>query len=711
MTKERLTKIAIVGNPNSGKTTLFNLLTGLNQKTSNFPGVTVEIKSSKLKLDSKHIEIFDLPGTYSLYPNSSEERIVIETLCNPASAYHPDIILFVADLNHIERHLLLATQIADLGIPMVFIANMVDTIPEDLVQYYESKIQNLLEVQVVSTSTRDASQLAKLKKVIIEQLDLQGHRKAKDKYFYRTTVAFQPATNYLKDVIGITNDYMANLVINHSSWLSYINEEVRVNLATKLPPDSNFIRGQINETLARYATFEPIVHKAILNDFEQHETFTQKLDKVITHKIWGPLIFLIIIVTVFQSIFSWAEVPMGIIEAIFADLGGWLVGNLPNSILTRLLVEGILPGIGGVLVFVPQIAILFFLLGLLEEFGYMSRVVYMFDQVMRGFGMNGRSMVSLISSGACAIPAIMSTRTIANKRERLITILVSPLISCSARLPIYAILVGFVVPPLTVLGFLNAQGLVFLGLYVLGVVSALGAALVFKVFIRNDEPTYLMLELPTYKKPLLKNVFYNMLAKVRTFVVEAGKVIFIISILLWFGASFGPSDRDAALAQQAIEVNNNATMSDEDKANLINTQQLETSYIGILGKKIEPVIEPLGYDWKIGIALITSFAAREVFVGTMATLYSVGQGGDEELADRTLRQKMQGALRLGSNEKLYGPATALSLLVFYVFAMQCMSTLAVTKRETQSWKWPVIQFVYMTALAYISAFAVFNIMS
>ena len=502
--------------------------------------------------------------------------------------------------------------------------------------------------------------------------------------------------------------YSAKVIAHHYKWLSHIDQAQKAKIKVITEQSAfNDLNLQVRETMDRYNHFAPIVRETIKITKTGKKTVTDKIDDIITNRVWGPFIFFAIMFLMFQAIYSWSSVPMDLIESGFAKAGNLVSNNLPEGWWTDLLVNGLLAGLGGVLVFIPQIAILFFLISMLEESGYMSRAVYMFDIIMRKFGMNGRSMVALISSGACAIPAIMSTRTISDPKERLITILVSPLISCSARLPVYAVLVGFVVPNTVVLGIFNAQGLVFMGLYLLGIVGALVSALVLKIILRSDNSSFLMIELPNYKPPIWKNVLLTVKEKVTSFVVEAGKIIVLISIILWFLASYGPGNSMAEAVSKAETVSVEKNLSEQEKDNLIASYKIESSYIGILGHSIEPAIRPLGFDWKMGIAILTSFAAREVFIGTMATIYSIGSDNDEQ----TLRQKMASEKRPGSEINVYNPATSLSLLVFYVFAMQCMSTLAIVKRETNTWKWPIVQFVFMSVLAYVGSFLVYQLMS
>lgn len=696
-----LKKIALVGNPNSGKSTLFNILTGLNQQVSNFPGVTVDKKSAILTLDNQiKVTVTDMPGTYSLFPNSVEERIVVSTLTHPEDTNFPDLVVYVADITQLERHLLLATQIKDLGFPMIFVLNMSDMLTDTI---DTGPLEKFMNMPVLSISARQAADIPVLKKTIQNHLDMSPT------VHHAIYELSQTEKSIIKDIrqnMNSGNDYQLKLWIHHYEWLSFLTSEQK-NIISDAVGQHGFknLKHQVEETLARFSRIEPLVKKMFPKKNETENTLTDKIDRIITHKIWGVALFALIMFFIFQAIFAWAQIPMEYIEKTFSMMGSVVEQNLGDSWFSDLLINGVLAGLSGVLVFIPQIAILFLLIGILEESGYMSRVVYLFDGLMQKFGMNGRSMVSLISSGACAIPAIMATRTISNPKERLITMMVSPLISCSARLPVYAVLIGFVVPQETVGYIFNLQGLAFMGLYVLGIVGALGSAFVFKKILKSDQPSSLLLELPMYKSPVWRNVWVNVRQKVWSFITEAGKIILVISLILWFLASYGPGDRMKEAQETALTEAAEMQLNEEDSQNLIASRKIENSYVGIMGKFIEPVITPLGYDWKIGIALLTSFAAREVFVGTMATIYSLSSESDED----TVRGKMAAELRPGTNRPMYDRPTAMSLLVFYVFAMQCMSTLAVTQRETQSWKWPLIQFVFMGILAYVGSWIAYQI--
>ncbi len=699
-------KIALLGNPNSGKSTVFNQLTGLRQKVGNFPGVTVDKRLGKTLLTNNlWVTIIDFPGTYSLYPTSTDERIVVNTFVNQNDPNYPDAVLYVADLTQLEKHLLLLTQIHDLGIPILLALNMADVAREDKIEVNAEELANQLEMPAVKISARTGEGFDELKDQLFQLLN--SHPKKKEvKPFYYFSEQEKLVLRNLNDYNSNTGDYQKILLAHHYQWLNFLDAEQKNKLKEAVDSaQMNDLKLQVHETLGRFNRIEPIVRKVQTRTEKTDEHLTDKIDNIITHWLAGPIIFFGLMFLVFQAIYTFATYPMDWIEAGFGLMGEALTANLPESWFGSLLTDGVLAGIAGVAVFIPQIAILFFLISILEESGYMARAVYLFDNLMRYFGLNGRSIVGLVSGAACAIPAIMSTRTISNWKERLITIMVTPLISCSARIPVYTVLIGFVVPSTIVGGIFNLQGLAFMGLYLLGIVSALFAAWVFKLILKTEETSFLLLELPVYRQPSLKNVLYNVWEKTKTFIVEAGKIIFIISIVLWFLASFGPP-KDMQLAATEVEqIATEQALTEQETADLLASKKIEASYAGHIGKFIEPAIEPLGFDWKIGIALITSFAAREVFVGTMATIYSIGSENDE----LSVREKLRQAKDPETGQLVYTWVTSLSLLIFYVFAMQCMSTLAVTKRETKSWKWPLIQFTFMTAMAYLGSLIVFQV--
>ena len=697
--------IALVGNPNSGKSSLFNKLTGLRQKTGNFPGVTVEKKTGAyLSASGRKYKIVDLPGAYSLYPNSEDERVVLNILTNPSDDNYPDVIVYVADVTSLEKHLLLLTQIKDLMVPCLLALNMSDLEEEEDIKINKEHLSKFLKLPIVQVSGRTGENIDLLKK----EIDiLIGRSDNEPPIFYSFNSTENLVATEVQGLFKGINIYCAKLLAHHYEKLPFLNKEQRNNIK-EICEKKGFknLPLQINETMHRFNKFTPELNKAIKKT-DNKNTFTDRVDAIVTHRVFAPLIFLGTMFFVFQAIFAWATVPMDWIESGFGALNVFLKNTLPTGWFTDLLTDGILAGLGGILIFIPQIAILFFLINILEEVGYMSRAVFIFDNLMQKFGISGKSVVALVSGGACAIPAIMSTRTIANWKERLITIMVTPLISCSARIPVYAILIGFVVPPITVWGVFNLQGVAFMGLYLLGILAALLSAWVFKIVLKSNEKSFLMMQLPPYRMPVWRNIWQNILEKINVFVVEAGKVIMVISIVLWGLANYGPTGAMESAESLAVSEAQLNSLNEEEKNDLIAAKKIEASFAGHLGKAIEPAIEPLGFDWKIGIALITSFAAREVFVGTMATIYSIGSKGDE----KTIREKLAGAKHPVTGEKIYTVATSLSLLIFYVFAMQCMSTLAVVKRETGSWKWAVLQFTYMSLLAYVGSFITYQLLS
>jgi len=704
--KQGIFKVALLGNPNCGKSSIFNQLTGLRQKVGNFPGVTVDKKIGKTSLpNGKDIQIVDFPGTYSFYPTSTDERIVVQTLANPGAPDFPDAVVYIVDVTRLEKHLLLFSQVHDLGIPLILALNMSDVATQTGLQVDIDLLEKKMGVPVVQLSGRTGEGINDLKAMLAEL----GSGSADQDTFFQQSSGEQALSKAVGGLFSGINSYQALLIAHHHEWLPFLSEEERQAIATEVEKH-NFvsIKAQVEETMQRYDQFTTVARQALKRQPQEQTATSERLDNILTHNIFGPIIFFGLMLLVFQAIFAWATYPMDWIEGFFAWSGELVRNNLPESWFTSLLTDGILAGLGGILVFIPQIAILFFLIALLEEVGYMARAAYMFDQVMQRFGLNGRSIVALISGGACAIPAIMSTRTIGNWKERLITIMVTPFISCSARIPVYTVLIGFVVPKQTIAGgLLNLQGLAFMGLYLLGILAALVSAWVFKLILKTSESSFLMLELPEYRLPVMRNVLLEVWEKVSTFVREAGQIILGISIVLWLLASYGPPQAMQQAEQQALEIAASRGLNETETEDLLAARKIEASFAGHLGKAIEPAIRPLGYDWKIGIALITSFAAREVFVGTMATIYSIGSSEDEY----SIRNQMMRERHPETGQKVYTLATSLSLLLFYVFAMQCMSTLAVVKRETKSWKWPAIQFIFMSALAYLSALLAYQLLS
>jgi ferrous iron transport protein B len=698
--------IALVGNPNSGKSSLFNALTGLNQNVGNFPGVTVDKKMGQSVLsETATANIIDLPGTYSLYPRREDEWVSYRVLLQQDKEVQPDIVVLVADASNLKRNLLFASQIIDLKIPMVVALTMLDIAKRKDVTIDVAELERELGVPVIPINPRKNKGITHLKKAI--EYTAQQLYKAPVRDFINNRGLATNAISELKELFPDFSDYKAiHYLINHEHFkltdhLQDSIENIEINNTF------NHTKIQAEEIVQRYQKIGSILKQSVSEPSTLQRTlFTEKLDDILLHRKWGYVILLLVLFLLFQSVFWMAEYPMTFIEWSFAKAGGWFNRILPDSWWADLFVNGILAGLSGILVFVPQIMILFGLITILEDSGYMARISFLTDKLMRKVGLNGKSVMPMISGFACAVPAIMSARNIENKKERLLTILITPLMSCSARLPVYTILIALVIPKERLLGFIGLQGLVMMGLYLLGLVMALVVSYIAKWFIRIKEKSFFILELPVYRSPRWSNIFVTMVNKAKIFVFDAGKVIMVISLILWALSFYGPEKRMQAVAERYDELIQKNPGSEDLLVKQKNTELLQNSYAGILGSRIEPVIRPLGYDWKIGIALITSFAAREVFVGTMATLYSVGDDDDEN--SLMLREKMQQAKR-NDGSKVYTLATGLSLMIFYVFAMQCMSTLAIVKRETKTWKWPIIQLIYMTGLAYLMSFIVYQL--
>jgi ferrous iron transport protein B len=700
-------QIALIGNPNSGKSSLFNHLTGLRQKTGNFPGVTVEKTSGTIRLGGdRSVRVIDFPGTYSVYPTSLDERVVFDVLSHPEGTDYPDLIVYVADALRLDQHLLLLSQVRDLGIPAIMALNLVDAAGQSGVEYDIEGLSSELHLPVIPVNGRTGAGLADLKSAIAT-FYAQPEGVHKQPATFTMLPAMEAVVRALRETFpALKNDYQALIMAHHAHSLTWLSdaEAARVDAVCQ-QAGFDSLQAQYAEIMDRYRVIDAVVGRCRKHwDATRRNPLTRRLDRFFTHVIWGPAFFFLMLFLIFQAVFTLSTLPMELIEGLFLNLGDQVRYALGKGWISDLVSDGILAGLGGVLVFIPQIALLFLLISILEESGYMARAVYLFDRIMRKFGFNGRSLVALVSGTACAIPAIMSTRTITNRQERLITIMVTPFISCSARLPVYAVLVGLMVPTEYLWGLLSYQALVFMGLYLLGAVAAFGAAWVFKKILKTGEPGYLMIELPDYQMPHWRNVVLTAWSKVWSFVREAGKIILMISIVLWFLASFGPGDRMDQAEDQARTEAAARQMEESDLEDLVASRRLEASFAGIMGKGLEPVIAPLGFDWKIGIALVTSFAAREVFVGTMATIYSIGSSDDEQ----TIRQRMAEEINPVTGRRMYDLPVSLSLLLFYVFAMQCMSTVAVVRKETGSWKWALIQLAFMTGVAYLVSLVVYQ---
>ena len=698
--------IALVGNPNSGKSSLFNALTGLNQKVGNFPGVTVDKKTGVSKISETLIaNIIDLPGTYSLYPKSADEQVTYEVLLNQKNADRPDLIIVIADAANLKRNLLFCSQIIDLEIPVVIALTMMDIARQKGITIDTAGLHHMMGVPVIPVNPRRNRGITRLKKVIS---DIQQARPAILPDFIDIPALAGEWLPEIKILCGLDSNYAALHVACNFNELKYINAAQRITIASLLG-EAGFQKSKMQaaEIMQRYKRIDTIMQQCIVTESPMKKmVISDRIDKVLLHPVYGNIILLLVLFLLFQSIFWLARYPMDWVEQGFAMAGGWLNVIMPAGMLRDLCVNGVLAGVSGIAVFVPQIMILFGLITVLEDSGYMARISFLTDRIMRSAGLNGRSVMPLISGMACAVPAIMAARTIQNKKERIITIMVTPLMSCSARLPVYTMLIALVIPDRSFIGLFNLRGLVLMGLYLLGFFMALVVARVMNFLIKTSERTFFLMELPVYRAPRWKNVGITMLEKGKIFIRDVGKVIIVLSLILWGLATFGPpgqmrmvEEKYTALLQQHPE---QRIEIDHEHA----TAKLEHSFAGMMGHGIEPVIRPLGYDWKIGIALITSFAAREVFVGTMATLYSVG---DAEAGKTTLHEKMREARR-EDGTPVYTLAAGLSLLIFYVFAMQCMSTLAIVKRETRSWKYPIIQFVYMLGIAYLSALLVYQML-
>ena len=704
MTKMTKTlKIALVGNPNTGKTSLFNKLTGLHKKIGNYPGITVHRVSGQFTLDDgTQIELIDLPGTYSLHPTSKDEEVVLKELLRNTEGI--DGILVVADVTNLKRNLILLTELQDLGYPVMLAVNMCDEMQKKGIQIDVEQLRKHLQIPVILVSAKKSrgdglrqgkGRIHQMKEMIPQMFDMPSKEYFRNYNLTGTNIDF------------ITPDYPNENL--YKLWLLY-TEQDKFNAYIKenypkifdLPFNKTTIKRLLQkEIVKRYKDINHILKDTYKVDKSKATGLTDRIDRILLHKFWGLLIFIFIMFLVFQSIFTWAALPMDWIDGSFSHTAVYFKTHLPANQLTALLTDGLIPGIAGVLIFVPQITLLFLFIALLEEMGYMSRIVFLMDRIMQPFGLSGKSVVPLLSGTACAVPAIMSARTIENAKERLISMLVTPFITCSARLPVYTIIIALIIPEKDVFGFVNLQGLVLLALYLLGFVSALISAYVLSKVIKSKYKRFFILEMPEYKAPILKNVWITVWDNVKAFVFGAGKIIVAFSIILWFLATHGGDKfANASHYYQMEQTAGNTALPDN-----LSAYKLEHSYLGQMGKTIEPVIKPLGYDWKIGIALLTSFAAREVFVSTLSTIYSVGND-DEQL----LRERLASEHNLITGQKTFTFAVGISLLLFYVFAMQCFSTLATLHHETKTWKWPVIIFFYMTGIAYISALIAYQLL-
>ena len=701
----RTLHIALVGNPNSGKSTVFNALTGLNQKVANFPGVTVDKKIGTANLTGDdgikiNLEIIDLPGIYSLYPKSIDEEIPFRILCDPNNELHPDAVVIIADGTNLKRNFFLCSQVIDLKIPVILVINMADMMRDKGLRVDFKAVEQKLGVPVIPMNARKGEGLAELKKALTKTLAVPQHD-------FLDIRSYAPeVVDGVRAAINSTSNYDAFLAANNLHIITdFEMQKVKKDRIIELCRQYSFNSKQMQarETLDRYKKISALMDEAITQTSALRKSYTNSIDNVLTHRLFGYVIFLAILFVIFQFIFAFASYPMDLIDAGFAWLNSRVKDAMPAGLLNDLVVNGILAGLNGIVVFIPQIALLFFFIAILEDTGYMARASFIMDKLMRKFGLNGKSVIPLMSGVACAVPAIMSTRTIQNWKERIITILVTPLMSCSARLPVYTLLIALIIPNSYYYG-INLQGMVLMFMYLIGFLAAIGSAWVLKKIIRAKERSYFMMELPLYRVPRWNTIGLHIIEKVKVFLFDAGKVIISISIILWVLSSFAPGDRFKVIEEKYRQPVYSSLSPDEVEKK-IQTEKLESSYAGIMGRVIEPVIKPIGFDWKIGIALITSFAAREVFVGTMSTIYSVGDEGKTQL---TLKEKMRHEKNPETGLPRYTLAVGLSLMLFYAFAMQCMSTVAVVFRETKGSRWPLIQFIYMFTLAYFSSLIVYQ---
>ena len=692
--------VALIGNPNTGKTSVFNHLTGLNQQVGNYPGITVEKKEGICKLPrGLKAHILDLPGTYSLNASSLDENVVIELLLNKNDKDYPDVAVVVSDVENLKRNLLLFTQIKDLGLPTILVINMADRMKRKAISLDIPLLEKQLKTKIALVSARKKQGIEELKELIT------NFKHISDEPCVNASVIAPDYFDRLKKAFPNQSLYKLWLVITQDVNFGKIDRKRPDGIASfKTENTSTLKRLQQKETILRYQFINGVLREGLTVDKENAKDLRARLDRILTHKVWGYLIFFGILLLIFQAIYDWSSYPMDFIDGTFASLGEWVKQVLPAGAFTNLISEGIIPGLGGIIIFIPQIAFLFLFISVLEESGYMSRVVFLMDRIMRRFGLSGKSVVPLVSGTACAIPAVMASRNIESWKERLITILVVPFTTCSARLPVYLIIIALVIPEEKFL-FFNLQGLTLMLLYLLGFGMAIFSAFILNKILKIKSKTYFVIEMPNYKLPMLKNVAINVIEKTKSFVVGAGKIILAISIVLWVLASYGPGEKFKNAETYVTEniAAANATQDEIDKH--VASYKLENSYIGIMGKFIEPAVSPLGYDWKIGIAIVSSFAAREVFVGTLATIYSVGS--DEE---ETIKRRMAAEVNPILGGPLFNLASGISLLLFYAFAMQCMSTLAIVKRETNTWKWPVLQLGIMTAIAYVAALVAFQLL-
>jgi ferrous iron transport protein B len=706
-----ISTIALVGNPNTGKSTIFNALTGLKQKIANYPGVTVERKVGHCNIKGRSYKVIDLPGTYSLNYKKIDERITYQTLIGEYKHEEaPDLVLIVVDASNLDRNLFLATQVMDLGLPCMLVLNMMDVAKDRAIKIDSESIEKKLGIPVLSVSAKNNQEIDCIREGISSR-HFNPTKPLLWKPGENLKIALQMVIDkWLKPYSKLPKQALvieALRLISDDHFEDLFYEAENIEKGRKVVQDARFLlenRGDnpvAAEVLKRYDFINECTQGAVTQQNEETKSISDHIDEVVTHKVFGPIIFVGVLLVMFQSIFTWATPFMDMIDLVFIESSNWLSANLPEGMLTSLLVDGVIAGLGGVVIFLPQILFLFFFIYVLEGTGYMARAAFVMDGFMTKVGLHGRSVVPLMSGFACAIPGIMATRNIENWRDRIITIMVLPFMACSARLPVYALLIAAFIPQTPILGFLNLQGVTFFALYLFGIVMAILAALVMNQFFPKTDSSPFIMELPSYKMPKWSVIFQNTYERGKIFITEAGRIIIAISIVLWFLASYPKTDIPDNLTQTVTNTETSFNPQQNPE-----TYQLKKSYAGQFGNFIEPVIRPLGFDWKIGIGLVTSFAAREVMVGTLNTIYSIENTGDEVL---TLKEKLINDKDPETGKPVYTTATAISLMIFFALAMQCMSTIAIVRRETNSWKWPASMFLYMTGLAYILSFLTYQI--
>jgi len=697
-------KVALIGNPNVGKSSIFNLLTGMNQHVGNYPGVTVDKKVGFCKLSQTiNARIYDLPGTYSTNPNSMDEKVAISCLLDKDDIDFPDVVVLVADVENLKQNLYLYTQIKDFGIPMILAINMADRMKPRGITIDIPALEAALHTRIALVSTRQKTGIEELKELIINYKKLPLEKVIDinriDPTYFKT----------LKE--KFPNEELGKLWMVISQNFEVIGALRKVEIQKEhIKTEAEIKKMQQRETILRYQT----INHALKDTYKVTAVGTRALlDKILLHKVWGYVIFMAILLLIFQMIFYVSEYPKGWIESALGWVGTWIGNVLPEGSLTSLLVDGVIPGLTAVVSFVPQIALLFFFISLLEESGYMSRVVFLMDRIMRPFGLNGKGTIPLISGAACAIPAVMATRTIESWRERLIAILVTPFITCSARLPIYLIMIKLVIPEGNYF-FFNNQAVALFLLYMFGVFMAIFSAWLLSKFLvlKNAFQTHFIVEMPTYKVPLARNVLLTVYDKSKAFVLSAGKIIFFMTVLIWFLQTHGLSEKYRNAEVHTEQLASQYGWDEDEKEHYLLGYRTENSLLGNMGKFVEPVFRPLGYDWKISIAVLGSFAARETFVSTLATIYSLGEVDVEEgeAEQRTVVARLQQEMR-PDGTPVFNLATGVSILLFFASAMQCISTFAIVRKETNSWKWAILQWVFMTGFAYLSAFAAYQLLS